>query len=469
MKTAMKTIHFEALNLDQRGYGIDGTLTRREWQDECARMLLAGRQAFNQWQTELRNLVASSQSNPPSFDWEERYSDSSKPNVRFGWSEPKSFFVFDVTNHVFEEQFFLLSGYAFLNGAMFNGVTFKGMTSFDNTHFEQAAFFLGAKFNGGAAFSDATFKQLVIFDHSIFEQVVFCNANSKFEAGASFKCVEFRAEAHFQGAQFGRAVFEGAHFAKKADFSGAIALNDNKLQTFGPASFLGVHFEDRSDFSNREFTGSTSFGEYEGESTRFDVAPLFHNCKLHQDTTFSDAVFPASSNSDKAAARAYNTLRLAMSQKQSTREEQRFLMLELDSERVMAKGGLRLLYESYKKFADYGFSASRPFLLLVLLPILCAILIYGFLVGWANCTSLADHSCQFDTGLFVQTLEHSLLQSLPPLGLDRTSDSLRLTLFKNNSPVFGFALMTTVIVQKFLALAGWFFVALALRNTFKMK
>ena len=175
------------------------------------------------------------------------------------------------------------------------------------------------------------------------------------------------------------------------------------------------------------------------------------------------------SKTDKSAARAYNTLRHAMNQQQSTREEQRFLKLELDAERLMAKDGVRQLYWIYKQIADYGFSVWRPALLLLTLPILCFGMFYGSLTSLNHCTSLLSHRCQFDVGLIIQTVEFTLLQSLPPLGLDKMSDPLREELFQIKHPISSFVLVTLVVIQKILALFGWFFVALALRNIFKMK
>lgn len=468
MEATKRKFCIKALNLNQSGYGINGNLTRQEWQAECVRMLLTGAESFNQWQLALRKISDSNpKSNSGSFEWELSYADNSKPSEKFGWSDTPSFFVVDVTNHVFEETLFL-SGYVFLTGALFNGATFNKMVSFDNATFEQDAYFIASKFNDGAIFSGAIFKHGAVFNNACFYHIANFNY-SKFEAVASFECVEFQFEAHFQGTSFNIASFDGVLFSKKVDFSGNSFYNENKLQTFGRISFSGTHFREQADFSNREFKGSTSFEEFKGQPTQFDVVPLFHNCELHQDTTFIEAIFPLPSKTDKSAARAYNTLRHAMNQQQSTREEQRFLKLELDAERLMAKDGVRQLYWIYKQIADYGFSVWRPALTLLTLPILCFGMFYGSLTSLNHCTSLLSHRCQFDVGLIIQTVEFTLLQSLPPLGLDKMSDPLREELFQIKHPISSFVLVTLVVIQKILALFGWFFVALALRNIFKMK
>lgn len=456
-------------DLDEGGYGKDGTLTRREWQDECIRMLKAGARSFNQWQMELQeNEKGNPRIKVPSFDWIEIYSNSSKPHQRVGWSGKPSRFVLDVTNAVFEDQSLNLDGYGFMHGALFLGASFDGFVSMGADFFE-AAHFEGSKFKRGLALPSAHFRQGVRFANARFDGLLFCNEKTRFEAGVSFGDVEFKKVAHFQGAQFANGDFMGARFYEDADFSGRIGLNENKLQTFGASSFVRAYFKGRANFSDREFTASMKLGSSNGDATRFDLAPLFHNCKIHQDTTFLDVQFAEPSRTDELAARAYNTLRLCMSQRQATREEQLFMRLELDSERVQAKGPMRALYEIYRGVSNYGFSSWKPLLMLILCPMLLAVLLFGVAISWRNCEAFSLSACQFSWSLALQVFEISVLQALPPLGLDKASDALRQTLLGASSPSIQFFAIGIVIFQKFLGLIGWFFVALALRNAFKLK
>ena len=64
--------------------------------------------------------------------------------------------------------------------------------------------------------------------------------------------------------------------------------------------------------------------------------PLFHNAKLHQDTSFAGVVWPKARASD-AAARAYRTLKLAFAQQQATRQEQLFFRKEMEVEALLAQ------------------------------------------------------------------------------------------------------------------------------------
>jgi hypothetical protein len=482
METTKKNVCIKVPNPDELGYGIDGKFTRQKWQDECKKMLLAGKEEFNKWQD---TLIASETSpgSPPYIDrqqlnlkpvyfiWKISYANNSKPDKTVDWSATKSSLVVDLANQVFDEEL-NLDGYNFQTDVWFGGVTFNKQASFKHTVFQKKACFLGITFNDEVSFRSANFHNELIFNDSIFGG----EANfkkSRFRAETtSFKRVEFLSVANFEGAEFDNfACFDGAHFSKEANFAGKVYVNndekkDDKLQTFNSISFSGAHFENRAVFNNRDFRGTTSFGKYEDQPTKFDLAPLFHNCKLFQGTTFVDAEFGIS-NSDEAAAQAFNTLKHVMSQQQSTRDEHNFIKKELDTERLRAKGGKRVLYRMYWKISDYGFSVWKPFRCLLLGPFLFASLIYGLLSWLNNCNPLFSYSCQIDVGLSIKIIELSLLQSLPPLGLDKLSESLREDLFVDNSRIS--LLVALVGIQKVLALAGWFFVALALRNLFKMK
>jgi hypothetical protein len=264
---------------------------------------------------------------------------------------------------------------------------------------------------------------------------------------------------------FEHALFEDNVVFTGKQYSNNDSGNNDKLQTISDISFSGAHFKKRAYFENRDFRGITNFGKSEGQPTRFDLAPLFYNSKLFQGTTFVDTEFKTSKN-DELAAQAFNTLKQLMSQQQSVRDEQFLIKKELDIELLKATGGVHLLYWLYKNISDYGFSAKLPFIYLILIPFTIFCLFYGLLTSWINCKSLLlTYSCQFDVILIKKTIEFSLIQGLPPLGLEKLSDALREDLFKNQLS----SLTMIVVLQKLFALPGWFLIALALRNLFKMK
>ncbi len=145
------------------------------------------------------------------------------------------------------------------------------------------------------------------------------------------------------------------------------------------------------------------------------------------------------------------------------------MRLELDSERVQAIGPMRVLYDVYRGVSNYGFSSWKPLLILILFPLLFSLLLFGAISGWRNCEAFSLSACQLSWSLTLQVFEISILQALPPLGLDKASEALRQTLLGTPSPGIEFFAIGIVIFQKFLGLIGWFLVALALRNAFKLK
>ena len=161
---------------------------------------------------------------------------------------------------------------------------------------------------------------------------------------------------------------------------------------------------------------------YKEQPVTFGRAPLFHNCKLHQDTTFNGAKFPKPSfdpTENDIAARAYRTLKLAFSQHQATLDEKRFFRLEMAEEaRREPQFGRRLLFWLYSFFSDYGFSVSRPFFRLWLIPLLAALSIYSWLADFTPYIP-SQEGCHICSDLF----QFAFIQALPLPGLDKWGDS----------------------------------------------
>jgi hypothetical protein len=466
-----RKIRIETVDSDNyQGYGIDGRYSRERWQEECKKQLMSGGVA--EWQSILgRYLQVNNEkktviNRERPYKWKIIYEDNLKPEEEVSCSDAV---VVDLTNHVIDQEI-ILDGQVFKTDVWISGVTFNKHVSFKNVTFDKRVFFRGVIFNRGVSFNYAYFHHEVSFSDSLFNDITdFRRCRFRGE-GTCFKRVEFFSDANFEMAEFDKlAFFDGAVFHQKALFSGeAYVKNDqgktDKLQTFNYISFSGVHFKNRAVFSNRDFRGTTSFGFYEGQPVTFDLAPLFHNCKLFQGTSFFDAEFKISAD-DEDAAKAFNTLKHAMSQQQSTRDEQNFIKRELEAERLKAKSGRRVLYWMYKNFADYGFSVKRPIICLFLIPFAVFSGLYGWVISEIKCESILADYCQFNGWLFIKTLQFSFLQSMPPLGLDKTSESIRDTLFEAHS----ISVVPLVVFQKSIAIACWFLVALALRNLFKMK
>ncbi|MGZ8136808.1 MAG: pentapeptide repeat-containing protein, partial [Methylococcaceae bacterium] len=225
--------------------------------------------------------------------------------------------------------------------------SFEGAQIANSVNFSVSLFGVYAKFDG-VQFGDAADFEVVLFDnHLSFEGAQFGNftsfEGSQFDGNASFKGSQFGNDTNFEGAQFcGNANFSALKWASMRNhylirlggleaakaWAEALGLSP---ETFKSISFNGAEFVGQADFSGRSFEDITSFGRLgyqmkvsqrklngkviekdlpEGLPVVFGSPPIFHNCKLHQDTAFDGAQFPAPYGSD-TAARAYRTLKLA--------------------------------------------------------------------------------------------------------------------------------------------------------------
>jgi hypothetical protein len=376
----------------------------------------------------------------------------------------------DFSNCHFDEELDF-NGFEFGDFANFRGATFAKKVDFRNTVFGDTADFMGVSFQEQAQFENAKFGADAQFE------------GAQFAFGASFSKAQFDRHASFFGAQFGDdSEFDGASFGEDAQFDGCnwavLKLRyeaqylrrkqwaeDQEMSphTFESLSFRGCTFQGEVNFSNREFLGQATWEPLEGVSTTFHRVPKFHNCKLHQDTSFDGAKFPAATGSE-SAARAYRTMKLASAQQQATREEQRFFKLEMAEEHRSVEAPRRWLYAAYALFSDYGFSTWRPSILL-LASLLFAWGSYGWLAGYSVCVPFLS-SCAPAREWF----EFGLVNAFPLPGLDKYAEGLRSVLFPPHlHPAAQVLVTTVVIVQKTLSLLAFFLIGLALRNLFKMK
>lgn len=406
------------------------------------------------------------------------------------------------------------SGFCFRKDPLEPGLSFAGMefgdfANFQATQFEYYVIFKAAQFGDLSTFKAAQFKQGARFTAAQFGNYAdFCGA--RFGWNAIFTAVQFGPNANFLAAHFmNSANFRAMNWARMSKFYGQrfdaakewSSRRGLSPETFQSIDFSGATFEETVSFSNRQFEDETTFGllpavfkrqtvkrDKDGNGERNDIgilifedaqdqrrhtvfqrAPIFHGCKLHQDSSFEGAQFPPdigkASGSEKAA-RAYRTLKLAFSEQHAVREEQRFFKLEMEEEALREKSFRKFLFQAYKTFSDYGFSVTRPLLYLALFPLGWMFMLYA-------CLSLLEivpigtfaHELPVNSWL-AQVLRWSLAGALPIPGIDLAGE-LRVQLFGSG----GIATMAWVVevVQKILSLAGLFLTGLALRNLFKLK
>ncbi len=364
----------------------------------------------------------------------------------------------------------------------FSGFNFGDFANFQGATFVRKADFSKAIFGHGANFVGASFQEMMQFDNATFGSEAQFEA-TQFGFGASFNNAHFDSQATFFGAQFGDdSDFDGASFGEGARFDGCnwavLRLRysdqygrrkewgesqDMSPNKFEALSFRGCVFRGDVNFSNREFLGPATWEPLDGSPTTFHQVPKFHNCKLHQDTSFDRVRFPAATGSE-AAARAYRVLKLAFAQQQATREEQRFFKLEMTEEHLSSEKPSRWLYSAYALFSDYGFSVWRP-LILLLFAFIFSLLGYAILGGFSICIPFLS-TCTLSGAWF----EFGLVNAFPLPGLDKYAETIRSLLFPYPvHPTLQVMVTLLVILQKTFSLLAFFLIGLALRNLFKMK
>lgn len=408
--------------------------------------------------------------------------------------------------------------------AAFKAAKFDGSAFFRGAKFDYVGDFRTANFVGNADFRVSQFGGYATFFASQFKQAAEFTA-AQFGGCANFSAAQF-AEVCFRGAQFGgQANFKAVQFSKWVNFQAATweelkGIDDEKLEVvekcadtqglapnlFHRVDFSGAQFAGRVNFSNRQFLATTQFGclsenffrsqdvtlqlspiweitvgmhesKFDFSNFRashgllhvvFGVAPVFHGCKLHQDTSFEGAEFPRPCG-EEAAASAYRTLKLAFAQQQAIREEQLFFRIEMDEEgvghRIKGRDAVRksqlflslreygtwLLYWLYRQASDYGFSIARPLLLLAFFWLIFA-QIYGSYTSVKPCYTWAEN-CQVQS----DWLNYSLQQALPLPGFDKLEHAVK-----------GVS-VAWLVFHKTLSLSALFLIGLALRNLFKLR
>lgn len=363
-------------------------------------------------------------------------------------------------------------------GALFNNAFWKSGSNFQLAQWGAKSFFENANWRKSAKFSGANWG-----DHSVF-RLARCGDDANFSGaqfgnGCDFSNARWGDRVDFRGVQFGHdcnlretlwgvsANFYGMSWPELCDVYGddqnfqraqkwSESLGVSPME-FRSIDFSGASFLGDVSFTNRHFKARTNFGLTKKNSTfhnlhtTFGAAPKFHGCELHQDTSFEGAVFPSATGSEEAA-RAYRTLKLAFSKQQSIREEQRFFRLEMEEETLRETGLKRWLFKAYKTFSDYGFSVTRPLLLLIAAWLVFA-QIYGSYSDIQTICLLGQAGCD----LQGDWLSFSFQQALPLPGFEKLDHAIQ-----------GVS-VGWLFLHKTISLAALFLIGLALRNLFKLK
>ncbi len=393
--------------------------------------------------------------------------------------------------------------------AKFKGVEFRANTSFYDATFSIGADFENGKFYGSTDFSESQFNGQALMRNAEFDDVNFASAwfreradfcHCKFGRDQSFRqgklwgdSTEEKEEISFKNAEFSKeADFEATIFYKNANFSCSSEFSDKKELEIKYIYFSGAIIRSTIIFSNRKFIGKTDFGRRDSiistptlnskgsgflvnqiyPPTKFYEPPVFHGCKLHQNTIFEGAEFLTAPSPE--AARAYRTLKVAMEQFKATREEQKFYLLEMKAEHKSLSLGRRWVSKLYELFSNYGFSLWRPIQGLIAFSLLFAtghILLANACTKDPECIQSAiqkDKDMVLDSKRNPSLVKYTLASVAPVPGLDKMQTELRAPLFGEHGWI-AVAAVLLEIGHKIVTLVMTFLFALALRNLFKMK
>lgn len=467
--------------------------------DECLALARCGADAWNVWRDEF-------------------------PLLQLGVDEFRN--TADFSGVDFRDNFIDFFGLRLGDHARFRGAVFDHQVNFVEHVFGRFVDFSGARFEYRGTFGRASFGHSVNFSGAVFGAAGADFEGASFGSWANFCSALFLGRANFQGARFGSfAFFLGTVFDAAAEFSAAkfgphaafMGRNwdvlSRQFENFTPTSyepdnlkqlrpnafsyccFDGCEFEGVVNFSNREFLEAASFSTLknevrvrrrleldggdllnsveaasieefvfpEGTAVRFGLPPIFHGCKLLQDFAINSAILPDPTGQEQSI-RAYRTLKLAFSQQQATREEQRFFRLEMAEEAKAAEGSrdpAKWLYIAYRELSDFGFSVRRPALLLGV-ALLLMLPLYAWQAGLQACWPTAA-GCNM-TGPLIQ---FASAHALP--GFEKLSEPAGKLLFGKDLEGLGVWTVLTLLLHKAVSMLAIFLIGLALRNLFKMK
>ena len=349
---------------------------------------------------------------------------------------------------------------------------FSDDTDFSHTRFSDDTDFLRARFSGSADFSHTHFGDVTDFSLASFSDLTdFSHAS--FSGDTNFSHTRFSSKTHFQRARFKQEVtFEdavfippkgtrhqldarSAVFEMRADFSidEARAAKECGLS----ANFEDAVFKERLDFRGRIFP----------------TVPLFNGTNLtsnfHVPDHFDD--WPKAGKETKDATEykedldAYSELKRQMEQNKRDNLKQIFLYREYEArlgyEHTDPKTKLVLAF--YRHLSDFGYSYTRPFILLCSLWCLSFLLHCFTVYTSAHITcekkaSKADFTCEYATERFSY--------DKPSPALPRNSYTLARNSYSMERSAIAATTGTLVInFGKLPPLSGWQFALIATHKT----
>ena len=333
-------------------------------------------------------------------------------------------------------------GAIFAHDVSFNRAIFTKDSSFDSTTFNQSVDFRETQFTGLAFFRDAEFKNNAEFINTKFLSTNFINTN--FKGIADFKESEFT----------DTAIFNNATFSSRA-------------------LFWKVKFINGANFNSTTFKSTTSFNH-----TKFQrQPPSFSDAMLSQDTEWNGVEWPKepkwlqwpkwllwpkahNHNSAKKNIKIFERLADMMRASGRYHDQHQFFRSEMHARRVAERNPItKSINWVYWFLGNYGFGYGRALFFWALNIIIGAICIYPY---------YGSNSLNF-APKFTNTLAISFANCHSFLGLNRGALKGVYKKFEagDYSTLVPFHFVWTV--QALLGIIFLFFLALTIRNRFRMR
>ena len=273
---------------------------------------------------------------------------------------------------------------------IFNLATWGNNCNFQGSHWGHDSIFENAFWGYNTNFSNTYWEERIYFNGAHF------GSNTNFDLSIWLGAVSFSG--------CGVSGLSNATILNPKDERTPVIINSKTYQEIGKITFMGAKFHGKVFFDDRNFTDGANFSSftsnesvkivcrdnqndalYENNELKYEVAgeqelisifhypPHFFGTELHPNTSFDNVKFPPPSGC-KESVRIYRDLKLKSGNQKAIREEQRFFRLEMKEEKYNSQGIQKMLYWSYHKFSNFGFSVKRPIMFLVISGLLfCSI------------------------------------------------------------------------------------------------
>jgi len=323
--------------------------------------------------------------------------------------------------------------------------------------------FRNSVFAKDANFHRAEFQKEVLFPNAMFERTSRFTS-SQFYKGADLDGCFFNGFVFMDTCKFGGSLgfrgvcFENGAFFGMSDFVGSVFFDSARFKR--TTSFTHACFNGFSDFQNGSFSGATDFRNvnFVGEDVN---TPLFHNCKMHQDTRFTlDATLWPTPTVDNAEdeKEAFTRLRQIMVELHKPDDQHFFLRREMAAKAFLGPWYDRLATIIYGKVADYGWSMMRPLCCLGFVWLVGMVVFLGY---FSDCCTIKAKD--FEGTPFWAAFGVSFSNTFGFLGIGRVMFAA--DFYRDLPQVLKFVSgLQTVFGVIFL-----FFFGLGLRNRFRLK